>query len=259
MPDRDDLLARLLHRHGRTFADEVGVDLRRGGADARFRLLVAALLLSARIGADIAVAAARELFAAGCTSARTMCDATWQQRVDALGAGGYRRYDESTATYLGETAALVLDRYDGDLERLRRAAGHDRDRAHALLQECKGIGGVGADIFLREVQAIWPEVRPFADDRVARAADALGLPHSPRGLADAVGDDDLSTLTAALVRADLAGELDAMRAGDELPPSPTQLALATVPELRELARGHDVPGRSRMVRAELVDALRRVG
>ena len=45
--------------------------------------------------------------------------ATWQQRVNALGRGGYRRYDERTSTMLGDGAALLLDRYAGDLRRLR--------------------------------------------------------------------------------------------------------------------------------------------
>ena len=259
MTDRDALLDRLLRRHGRTFADEVGIDLARGGPDAQFQLCVTALLVSARISSSIAVAAARALFAAGFTSARRMCDASWQQRVDALGEGGYVRYDESTASYLGDTAALLLARYDGDLTGLREAAGHDPAREHELLQECKGIGRVGADVFLREAQAVWAEVRPFADSAATAPAGALGLPRTPKGLATAIGDDDLSVLTSALVRADLADEVGALRTGRELPPSASELATAPKRRLLELARSYDIAGRSSMRRDELADALRRVG
>ncbi|MFA9431442.1 endonuclease [Egicoccus sp. AB-alg2] len=256
MARREDLFVVLLRRHGQTFAAELGIDLEGGGADARFQLCVAALLISARISTRIAVAAARSLFDAGFTSARRMRDASWQQRVDALGAGGYVRYDESTATYLGDTAELLLERYDGDLEALREAAGREPAREYELLQECKGIGTVGANVFLREVQTVWHEVRPFADEAVTRASEALGLPHTARGLAGRLGDDDLSVLAAALVRADLADELGALKAGQELPPSAFQLASATKAELLQLARERDLQGRSAMSRDELADALR---
>ena len=49
-----------------------------------------ATLLSAPIPADTAVAAARELFAAGDRNPKAMSEASWQDRVDALGRGHYR-------------------------------------------------------------------------------------------------------------------------------------------------------------------------
>jgi hypothetical protein len=59
----------LLEQQGRTFAEEAGIKL----ADKPgplYQLLVLASLLSARISAGVAVAAARELFAAGYRSPR---------------------------------------------------------------------------------------------------------------------------------------------------------------------------------------------
>jgi hypothetical protein len=132
-----------------------------------------------------------------------MRDATWQQRVDALGRGHYRRYDERTSTMLGDGAALVLDRWGGDLRRLGEQAGYEPDKLRSLLTEVPGIGKVGADIFLREVQAVWPKLRPFVDQRVAEGARRLGLPTSPDALVRLAGGDDLSRLTAALVRVSL--------------------------------------------------------
>jgi hypothetical protein len=64
-----------------------------------YRLLVLSVLLSTRIKADIAVAAASELTDAGMGTAKGMLDASWQDRVDALGRAHYKRYDESIATY----------------------------------------------------------------------------------------------------------------------------------------------------------------
>lgn len=257
MATHDALLERLLARHGRTYADELGIALHRGGPDELFQLLVGALLMSARIAAPIAVAAGRALTERGYTSPRRMLAASWQDRVDALGAGGYVRYDESTATYLADTSQLLLDRWDGDLRALRHEADGDRDEIHRLVQACKGIGQVGADIFCREVQHVWGEVRPFADRRSLATADELGLGRDAATLADRAGTDDLSRVTAALVRARLAGDVEVVR-GDRRPdhPTETQLAVATKDELYALARERDVPGRSTMDRAALVEALR---
>ena len=143
-------------------------------------------LLSARIGAGIAVATARELRAAGWTTPQRMRDASRPRVVAALGRGGYRRYDERTATQLRELATLVLDRYGGDLRRLAEQADGDAGRAAGLLQEVKGIGPTGAAVFLREVQAVWPWVRPYLDERARAGARRLGLPDDVRRLAELV-------------------------------------------------------------------------
>ena len=159
------------------------------------------LLLSARISADVGVAAARELFGAGFGTPAKMRDATWQQRVDALGRGRYRRYDERTATMLGETSERLLEQWQGDLRKLHEQAGSDPRRIAELLQEFKGIGKIGADIFLREVQVVWTDLAPYADDQVAEAARQLGLPVTARGLGGVAADPaELARLGSALIR-----------------------------------------------------------
>src|SRR6476620_9630524 len=97
----------VLDRYGTTFAEEAGIRLADEPAPL-FQLLVLAELLSARIGTDIAVAAAVELRTAGLTTPRKMRDSPRQARIAALGRARYRRYDERTATQLGEAAQLVL-------------------------------------------------------------------------------------------------------------------------------------------------------
>jgi hypothetical protein len=67
--------------------------------------------------------------------------------------------------------------------------------------EFKGIGPTGADIFLREVQSVWPDVGPYADARVSEGAKKLGLPATPRGLARlADSPKDMAAIASALVR-----------------------------------------------------------
>lgn len=194
-----EIAQQLIARHGTTFVADAGITLKDTPAPL-WQLLVLALLLSTRISSDIAVATARELKEAGWTTPEHLRDSTWQQRVDALGRGGYRRYDESTATRLDDNAALLLERWHGDLRALRDEAEGDADRIARLLQEFEGIGPTGAAIFLREVQAVWPSVRPVADDLVTKGATAAGLPTDADALAALVDGDELASLCSALVR-----------------------------------------------------------
>jgi endonuclease III len=190
----------LLDRYGHTYAEDAGIRLADKPAPL-YQLLVLATLLSARITADIAVQAARELFAAGYTTPKAMREASWQNRVDALGRGHYRRYDERTATMLGDGAVLLDERWRGDLRRLRDEADGQATRIRTLLQEFPGIGPSGADIFLREVQAVWPSVAPYLDDRVIEGARKLSLPADPGQLAGLAGSgQDVARLGAALIR-----------------------------------------------------------
>ena len=94
------VLAALLDRYGQTYAEQAGIKLADRPAPL-YQMLVAATLASAPVSAEIAAAAATELWAAGLRTPRAMRDAGWQDRVDALGRGHYRRYDERTATELG--------------------------------------------------------------------------------------------------------------------------------------------------------------
>ncbi|NHA67337.1 endonuclease [Phycicoccus flavus] len=189
----------LLAQHGRTFATDAGITLR-DTPSPLFRLLVLTLLASTRISADVAVATARELSRAGWRTPRRMLESTWQQRVDALGRGGYRRYDETTATRLEALCIRLVEDYRGDLRVLRPDSAADVDRLRKGLTGFTGIGPVGADIFCREVQAVWPTVGPFFDRRALAGARARGLPVDPARLAALAPDGRVANLAAALVR-----------------------------------------------------------
>ncbi|MEY9815722.1 endonuclease III [Streptomyces albogriseolus] len=196
----------LVDAHGETYAHEAGIALR-NTPQPLYRLLVLAHLLSARIRGPVAVATARALHEAGLRDPRRMADSDWQERVDALGRGGYRRYDERTATQLGQAAELLLDRWGGDLRRLRAEADGDVDRLRRLLQEFPGIGPSGAAIFLREVQAVWPEAAPLVDAKALQGARRLGLPEDPDRLLGLAGRTEPAVLSSALVRAALDKEV----------------------------------------------------
>lgn len=210
------LVRTLLDRHGHTYAEDCGIQLADRPAPL-YQLLVLATLLSTRIRASVGVAAARELFGAGYRTPQAMEAASWQDRVDALGRGHYRRYDERTSTMLGAGARLCLERWRGDLRRLHREADGDLSALRRLLTSFPGIGPTGADIYLREAQAVWSDVRPYTDRRMTAGARRLGLPAAPDALAGLVPGRDFPRLASALVRVSL---------GEESPGTLTRAAAA---------------------------------
>lgn len=196
----------LIDRYGRTYAEQAGITLS-DKPSPLYRLLVLTVLLSKPITAGVACNAARELSDAGLRTPSRMRASTWRQRVDALGRGGYRRFDESTAALLGEGASLLHDRWDDDMRELHREGG-DADGIETLLREVPGIGPTGASIYLREVQGVWRDVAPYVDDKAVSGAEALGLPPRADELAALApgGETGMVRLVTACVRVGLEGD-----------------------------------------------------
>ena len=203
----ETIVKELLDRGGSLYAEDAGIKL----ADRPgplYQLLVLAVLLSAPIPAETGIAAARELFAAGYRSPKAMSEASWQDRVDALGRGHYRRYDERTATMLGDSADLLSGEWHGDLRRLRDHAGGEAGAIASMLTEFSGVGPTGASIFLREVQDTWPAVAPYADAKVTSGARRVRLPYDRESLAKLLAESGQpARLAAALVRVSLSQRL----------------------------------------------------
>ena len=197
MTKQTDIARTVVEEAGTTLAAEAGIRMGDKPA-ALWQLLVLVNLVSARISARIAMDAARELNRAGGTTPAGMARLRWQERVDALGRGHYVRYDESTATRLGECAELAQEEYGGDLRRL--TDGHERTRLMSGLQRFPGVGPTGAAIFCREVQAVWPWLRPFTDKLTRAGAEHVGLPQDEGELGDLVEGDDMAALAAGLTR-----------------------------------------------------------
>ncbi|MFW5883096.1 MAG: hypothetical protein ACOCVG_01900 [Verrucomicrobiota bacterium] len=210
--DIDAIIDKLLERHGQTYAAEIGIDLEANTPAPLFQLLVASVMFSARIGADKAVEGARALFHdADWTTPEKLAEAGWEARVRVLNENGYARYDESTSRMLGDNCQIIQDEFDGDLRKLREQAEGDPDKASKLLQKFKGIGQVGADIFLREVQEVWTEFHPFMDDKSRQAAESLDLPTDAQELAQQCSQKDFARLVTALIRSDLADDQEAIK------------------------------------------------
>jgi len=143
------------------YSEDLGIDL--SAPSGRFRWFVASILFGARIGEQIAASTYRCLEVAGIDTPNKVISAGWDRLVEILDAGGYVRYDFSTATKLLEIMTSLQQNY-GNLENLYSRASDGRDLAKRL-QEFKGIGPTTVQIFLRELRGLWqvqPEVTGIA-------------------------------------------------------------------------------------------------
>ncbi|MGE5327811.1 MAG: hypothetical protein ACM3KH_00585 [Thiobacillus sp.] len=78
---------------------------------------------------------------------------SWQQLVDLLGEGHYRRYDESTARNLLLASDKLIKDYGGKICNMYEASSDEEDFKRKL-NELKGVGPKTVEIFLREVEPV---------------------------------------------------------------------------------------------------------
>jgi len=173
-----------------THSQELGLDLRRG--EDRSKWLLASMLFAKRIPSKIAMATFRQFENAGLVSPEAIVAAGWDRLVEILDAGGYVRYDFSTASTLLEAMDKLLKTY-GSLEKLHDRAEDSKDLEQKL-QELKGIGSVATNIFLRELRSIWSKANPRPSPLSLAVAKKLGLAES---------DVELPRIESALVRVHL--------------------------------------------------------
>ncbi|MCX4390324.1 hypothetical protein OG777_25865 [Micromonospora peucetia] len=201
--DRKRLVRRLAS--GRGFAEQYGFRVV-NNPSSLFQVLCLAVLLARRGDFRRALDSAHALPAAGWDSAARLARSLHADRVRVLRDSGQRGDVDALADTLGDLARAVVERYRGDLRRLRAVAHHDPARERELLTELPGVDGAVVDLFLREAQALWREVAPVADRRALVAARRLGLGRSADDLAELAGSGEserLAWLVGALARVDL--------------------------------------------------------
>ena len=196
-------LSALLEKYGQApLSDIPNLDASTPSAQTILAHVFHAMLTSARISHKLAYKSVLALCEAGYADIHKLKASSWDERCDVLTKGGYTRYREKTATGLAELAEFVLDRYSGDLNNLLNAAESDRGRVRDLLKEIKGLGDVGADIFMDTVQGVWPVLAPSVDGRSLKEAEELGLGADVGALWKEVGEDAgmMVRLSAALTK-----------------------------------------------------------
>lgn len=215
MDDRTKATVRaLLDRHPNGYvAEQAGFTVTNTAAGL-FRLLCVSVLARDAAPSRNVFDGVNALFAKHWDSAPEMCKTGERERAEVLSKAGYSDAGRG-GRMLGEAANFLMDRYDGDLQRLRQAAGGDTQRLRALLAEIPGMDDAGCAVFLREAQMFWPEAAPFIDDHARRAARRLDLPDDAEELLTDVArgrrNEQLAWLTGALALVDVHDEYDRIR------------------------------------------------
>ncbi|MGD0405573.1 MAG: hypothetical protein ABSB10_02845 [Candidatus Bathyarchaeia archaeon] len=154
-----------------SYSKELGFDLTK--AEDRFKWFLASILFAKRISAETAKETYLYFEQEDLTSPDAILEAGWDRLVEVLDSGGYTRYDFSTATNLLGIAKMLKEKY-GDLERLHAESSSPTDLERRL-QEFKGVGPVGVNIFLRELRGIWEKAKPEPSPLAVATAQKIGL------------------------------------------------------------------------------------
>ncbi len=154
-----------------TYSEELGLDLSK--PEDRFEWFLASLLFAKRISAEIAKKTFRRFSDEELNIPEDIIEAGWDRLVEILDSGGYVRYDFSTATNLLETMKKLKTEY-GNLEELHRRSEDAKD-LEKRLEEFKGFGPVGVNIFLRELRGIWSKAEPEPSKIAVETARSLNL------------------------------------------------------------------------------------
>ncbi len=154
-----------------SYSQELGLDLSK--EDDRLKWFLASVLFAKRISAEIAKETYLYFEQEELTSPDAILEAGWDRLVEVLDSGGYTRYDFSTATNLLGIAKTLKEKY-GDLERLHAESSSPADLERRL-QEFKGVGPVGVNIFLRELRGKWEKAKPKPSPIAVATAQKIGL------------------------------------------------------------------------------------
>jgi endonuclease III len=171
------------------YSEDLKIDLAR--PSGRFKWFLASILFGARISERIASNTYRAFDEAGIDSPDKILSAGWDELVLILDAGGYVRYDFSTATKLLDIIKELKERY-GNLEELYSRSANTEE-LESRLEEFKGIGPVTVQIFLRELRGIW-NVNPEVSDRAKKVARCIGIDLSK------LEGEKLSRVESALIK-----------------------------------------------------------
>ncbi|RRN78236.1 DNA methylase [Pseudoxanthomonas sp. SGD-10] len=136
--------------HRELLPRDLGFEVRLGDEASLFAWFLAAFLFGNRISHAAAARTWQVIVREhGCDTPARLCACSHAQLVRMLGEGGYRRYDESTASRLAQLCRTLLDDYGGGILGVHAAAG-DRAEFERRLLEFRGVGPVTLRIFMRE-------------------------------------------------------------------------------------------------------------
>ena len=210
--ERRRTVRRLVGRTGRGLAEEFGFQVTNSPSNL-FQILCLSILLGSMRDYRRAVRAAQALRDRW-DSAGPLARSPDGERLRVLREAGAAAQAPKLAGTLRDLAGVVVDRYGGDLRRLRGQAGQDPVRERQLMKQLPGVDDGVVDLFFREVQAPWREIAPFVDRRALTAARKLGLGRTAADLSEISGgrgSEKIAWLAGALARVEMDKSYDTVR------------------------------------------------
>ena len=171
-------LKALVRRYGLPYSAALGIDVRSCRLAELSKWFLASMLYAKPIREETATRTYKIFEAEDRTTAQRIVGAGWEGLVGLLDAGGYVRYDFSTADRLLGVFGNLQAKYGGDLNRLHAAAKDSGDLERLLKGLGKGIGDVTVAILLRDLQGIWSKAKPRLTPLERLAMRKLGLSES---------------------------------------------------------------------------------
>jgi endonuclease III len=138
--------------HNTITAEDLGLKVERKER-VLFQWFLASYLFGKRIQQDVALQTWEVFMKHGIDTPKKIAGQSWQQLVDLLGEGHYRRYDESMAHGLLEMSRQLVREYHGNLLNMYDKCDNCSDFSKKL-QQLKGVGPKTAEIFMREAQPV---------------------------------------------------------------------------------------------------------
>ncbi len=154
-----------------SYSEELELDLTK--SKDKFKWFLASILFAKRISAEIAKKTYRRFEEEEITTPQRILEAGWDRLVEVLDSGGYVRYDFSTASNLLTIMEELKEKY-GDLEGLHKESSSPMD-LEKRLQELRGVGPVGVNIFLRELRGIWEKAKTKPSKIAIKTAQRVDL------------------------------------------------------------------------------------
>ena len=197
MKPRTLSLVAFIRQYGQPYSELLGIDLRSGRNEEIVKWFLAAVLYSKPIRETSATRTYTCFADTGTVTAEAIRRTGWDGLVSLLDAGGYTRYDFSTADKLLEVFGNLEKNYQSNLNLLHRKAKDPRDLEDRLKALGKGIGETTVAIFLRDMRFAWSKADPKPTPLVQMAMKKLKV-RNLKTLATSEGLDIVSLETALL-------------------------------------------------------------
>jgi len=156
----EEIVKNLISQYRELYSEQLSIKIKSKKEKELFKWFLASMLFGKRIGENIAIKTYHEFEKAEILTPKEILEAGWDRLVELLDAGGYVRYDFSTATRLLKISKEMLDKYGKrPLTKIHKIARDNRE-LESILQSFKGIGPVTTNIFLRELRTVWKKANP---------------------------------------------------------------------------------------------------